>query len=55
MDEMKNFTLSASRLMKAGEVRNLCKEMRDNPTFLLAVEIKAKNLMNEKLGITHSA
>ncbi|VXC06978.1 conserved hypothetical protein [Bacillus sp. 349Y] len=43
-----NFTFSASRLMKAREVRNLCKELRDNPTFLLAVEIKAKNFMEEK-------
>ncbi|WP_188048522.1 hypothetical protein [Bacillus sp. CH30_1T] len=52
---MKNFTLSASRLMKAGEVRNLCKEMRDNPTFLLAVEIKAKNSIAVKMGVSHSA
>ena len=44
MDEM-NFTFSASRLMKAGEVRKLCKEMRDNPTWLLAVEVKARNKM----------
>jgi hypothetical protein len=47
MDQM-NFTFSASRLMKAGEVRDLCKEMRDNPTLLLAVEVKARNLMNQK-------
>jgi hypothetical protein len=50
MDEM-NFTFSASRLMKAGEVRKLCKEMKENPAFLLAVEIKARNLMNEKKAV----
>ncbi|WP_341356672.1 hypothetical protein [Rossellomorea sp. y25] len=42
-----NFTFSASRLMKAGEVRELCKEMRNNPTLLLAVEVKARNKMNQ--------
>ncbi|UAT29965.1 hypothetical protein K7T73_15585 [Bacillus badius] len=36
------FTLSASRLMKASEVRKVCKEMRDNPVLLLSVDFEAK-------------
>lgn len=36
------FTLSASRLMKASEVRKICKEMRDNPILLLSVDFEAK-------------
>jgi hypothetical protein len=33
---------SASRLIKASEVRRLCKEMRENPALLLATELTAK-------------
>jgi hypothetical protein len=29
-------------LMKASQVRVLCKEMRENPTFLMAVETEAE-------------
>ncbi|MED0666643.1 hypothetical protein P4T04_09995 [Bacillus badius] len=36
------FTLSASRLMKASEVRNQCQESRDNPALLLWIEVEAK-------------
>jgi hypothetical protein len=42
-----NFTFSASRLMKAREVKELCKELRNNPTLLLAVEVKARKKMNQ--------
>lgn len=37
-----NFVLSASRLMKASDVRRLCKEMRENPVLLLATDLQAK-------------
>ncbi|OAT71301.1 hypothetical protein [Parageobacillus thermoglucosidasius] len=34
--------LSASRLMKAAEVREICSELRSNPTLLMALELAAK-------------
>uniref|UniRef100_A0A7U4DJX3 Uncharacterized protein n=1 Tax=Geobacillus sp. (strain Y4.1MC1) TaxID=581103 RepID=A0A7U4DJX3_GEOS0 len=34
--------LSASRLMKAAEVREVCAELRSNPTLLMALELAAK-------------
>jgi hypothetical protein len=34
--------LSASRLMKAKEIRNMCDELRNNPTLLLALDVEAK-------------
>jgi hypothetical protein len=37
-----NVCFSASRLMKASEVRRMCKEMRENPALLLATELSAK-------------
>jgi hypothetical protein len=33
---------TASRLMKASEIHRLCQEMRENPTLLMATELKAK-------------
>ncbi|MEK4381144.1 hypothetical protein NSS70_04400 [Aeribacillus sp. FSL K6-2848] len=33
---------TASRLMKVSEIRRLCQEMRENPTLLMATELKAK-------------
>lgn len=40
-----NVCFSASRLMKVSEVRRLCKEMRENPTLLVATELYAKELL----------
>ncbi|MGG6447297.1 hypothetical protein [Pseudobacillus badius] len=37
-----NGVLSASRLMTAAEVRKQCKEWRDNPILLLAIEFEGK-------------
>jgi hypothetical protein len=37
-----NFVLSASRLMKASEVRELCKEMREQKHLLAQQETLAK-------------
>ncbi|CAM4019076.1 hypothetical protein [Mesobacillus zeae] len=37
-----NQVLSASRLMKAAEVKEICREMRKNRAMLLAVEVEAK-------------
>jgi hypothetical protein len=37
-----NVCFSASRLMKVSEVRRLCQQMRENPTLLMATELKAK-------------
>jgi len=33
---------SASRIMKVSEVRRMCQEAKENPTLLMAVELKAK-------------
>jgi len=38
-----NGVLSASKLMTAAEVINMCAEMRSNPALLLATELKAKS------------
>lgn len=43
------FILSASRLMKASEVRNLCKSMRENKHILIQQEIQAKAEMYRRL------
>ncbi|WP_215600023.1 hypothetical protein [Bacillus toyonensis] len=37
-----NGVLSASKLMKASQVRQQCAEMRNNPALLLITEIEAK-------------
>ncbi|MEK5068064.1 hypothetical protein [Sporosarcina sp. FSL K6-1508] len=42
-----SYVLSASRLMTAGEVRKMCKEMRSNPTLLLALEFEYKRKIYE--------
>lgn len=44
------FILSASRLMTAGEVRERCKEARENPDVLLAIEfeIRKRIFLNKK-------
>lgn len=40
-----NICFTASRLMKVSEVRRLCQELRENPVMLLAVELRAKELL----------
>ena len=42
-----NGVLSASKLMKASQVRQQCAEMRDNPALLLITELEAKRKMYE--------
>lgn len=45
------FILSASKLMKASEVKALCKEMRENKQILAQQELMAKSKLfkiNEK-------
>ena len=37
-----NLVLSASRLMTAREVLETCRDLRNNPTLLLALEVEAK-------------
>ncbi|MBB5356682.1 MULTISPECIES: hypothetical protein [Anoxybacillus] len=37
-----SFCLTASRLMKASEVKKLCAELRNDPALLLALELTAK-------------
>ncbi|WP_198401597.1 hypothetical protein [Parageobacillus thermoglucosidasius] len=41
--------LSASRLMKAAEVREVCAELRNNPTLLMALELAAKETLYQRL------
>jgi hypothetical protein len=41
------FRLSASRLMKASEVRTLCKELRENIQVLDQQELLMKSTMNQ--------
>ncbi|WP_176342280.1 hypothetical protein [Bacillus thuringiensis] len=46
-----NGVLSASKLMKASQVRKQCAEMRNNPTKMFVVEMRAKrklSVMNHK-------
>lgn len=45
-----NFTLSASRLMKAKDVKNLCKEMRENKQALVQHETMVKATMYRRLS-----
>ncbi|KYD24584.1 hypothetical protein [Parageobacillus toebii] len=40
--------LSASRLMKAAEVRKVCAELRNNPTLLMALELTAKEELYQR-------
>ncbi|MDH5160379.1 hypothetical protein [Heyndrickxia oleronia] len=45
------FMYSASRLMKAGEVKSLCEEMKENKKLLMQQELIIKNTLfkiNEK-------
>ncbi|ENB9402808.1 MULTISPECIES: hypothetical protein [Bacillus] len=42
-----NGVLSASKLMKAFQVREQCAEMRNNPALLLAMELEAKRNIYE--------
>jgi hypothetical protein len=37
-----NICFSASRLMKTSEVRDVCAELRKNPTLLMELELAAK-------------
>ncbi len=43
-----SFVLSASKLMKASQVRELCQQMKNNPTLLLLVEAEAKEKLSLK-------
>ncbi|WHY76260.1 hypothetical protein QNH20_19345 [Neobacillus sp. WH10] len=45
------FILTASRLMKASEVKSLCKVMKENKNILLQQEIQAKSVMFRKLSL----
>jgi hypothetical protein len=40
--------LSASRLMKASEIRKICAELRSNPTLLTALELAAKEKLYQQ-------
>jgi hypothetical protein len=40
--------LSASRLMKASEIREVCTELRNNPTLLMALELEAKEKLYQR-------
>ncbi|WP_180255192.1 hypothetical protein [Bacillus toyonensis] len=42
-----NGVLSASKLMKASQVRQQCAEMRKSPALLLITELEAKRKMYE--------
>ncbi|MED1299846.1 hypothetical protein P4U65_04655 [Bacillus pacificus] len=42
-----NGVLSASKLMKASQVREQCAEMRNNPVMLLITELEAKKKIYE--------
>ncbi|MCU5687120.1 hypothetical protein OCB18_05230 [Bacillus cereus] len=42
-----NGVLSASRLMKASQVRQQCAEMRNNPTQMFVTEMRAKCQLRE--------
>jgi hypothetical protein len=42
--------LSASRLMKASEIREICAELRSNPTLLTALELAAKEKLYQRFG-----
>lgn len=42
-----NGVLSASKLMKASQVRKQCAEMRNSPALLLAMELEAKRNIYE--------
>ncbi len=42
-----NGVLSASRLMKASQVRKQCAEMRNNPTQMFVTEMRAKRKLGE--------
>ncbi|QNU27465.1 hypothetical protein IC803_14485 [Geobacillus sp. 46C-IIa] len=45
--------LSASRLMKAKEIRKLCAELRNNPTLILVLNAEAKaKLYNMKKAVS---
>lgn len=45
-----NICFSASRLMKASEVRQLCEEMRNNPDMVISLESAAKEKLYKRLG-----
>jgi hypothetical protein len=44
------FILSASRLMKAGEVKAICKEIKKNPSILTKTEMTIKNKIAASAG-----
>jgi hypothetical protein len=50
-----NFVLSASRLMKASEVKELCKEMRGQKHVLVQQEILAKSQMYRMISKNEKA
>lgn len=45
-----NICFSASRLMKALEVRQTCEEMRNQPALLMALELAAKEELYKRFG-----
>ncbi|MEN1934995.1 hypothetical protein AAIE21_05130 [Paenibacillus sp. 102] len=42
-----NGVLSASKLMKAAQIRKECAEMRNNPSVMIAMELEAKRKLYE--------
>ena len=42
-----NGVLSASKLMKASQVRKQCAEVRNNPTQLFVIEMRRKRKLSE--------
>jgi hypothetical protein len=44
------FCFSASRLMKASEVLEICAEIRNNPTLLMELESKMKEELYQRFG-----
>ncbi|MED4990117.1 hypothetical protein [Parageobacillus toebii] len=44
------FCFSASRLMKTSEIREICAELRSNPTLLTALELAAKEKLYQQFA-----
>jgi hypothetical protein len=40
--------MTICRITKVSEVRRWCKEMRENPALLLAIELKAKEMLYKR-------
>ncbi|MBA2874669.1 hypothetical protein [Thermaerobacillus caldiproteolyticus] len=45
-----NMCFSASRLMKASEVRQICEKMRNQLTLLMTLELAAKEELYKRFG-----